>query len=62
MTDYGWDDTGHDAGDLAGQELEAPLGDSYDDAQWDLSQAASAESDAAWYAGEAHDDIDNAES
>jgi hypothetical protein len=42
--------------------LDASLGDSYDDAQWDLSEAASAESDAAWYASEAADDVDNAES
>lgn len=61
MEGHGWDHPGEDAADDgAGQYPEVPLGDSYDDAQWDLSQAASAESDAAWYASEASDDLDNA--
>jgi hypothetical protein len=59
MTEHDWEYTPDDSCPYDSGE-EAPLGDSYDDARWDLSQAAGAESDAAWYASEAADDLDNA--
>jgi hypothetical protein len=53
MSEQGFEDYGSEAAPEY-----APFGDADTDAaQWDLSQAASAEQDASWYASEASDHL-----